>query len=346
MKEIINDAAFRKKLEQDPVGGYLFFGDEDYLKAHSLNAARQLCCPDPSMAIFNDMTVDASSSDNFIDSLASAIAAAPMMDERKCVTLSGLDVSALTEKELDALCAVAATIEEFDYNLLIISVPSGMIEEGNLPRRPSAVLNKLCEHLTPVHFPKVPAPKLASWIVRHFAHHGVRVEEGVPNAIITRCGSDMFTLAGEIEKLSFYVLAASRDSVSLDDVPLVTCPNEEFDAFALGTAVAERNSARALDILALMKARRVEPVVIMGELSSTLGNMLAAKILTGAHKNASEIAAALKIHEYTAKLAIGYGRNLPLEDIRRAVRLCAEADAALKLSPTGYVEIEKLICSL
>ena len=347
MKEIINDAAFRKKIEKDATGGYLFFGDEDYLKLHALKAARAAACPDPSLAVFNDMNVDCSASDNFIDSLAGAIAAAPMMAETKMVTLTGLSVNDLKPAEIDALCAVAASIEEFDFNLLIISVPAGMIDEGYLPKRPSATLSKLCEHLTPVHFPKVAPAKLASWIVRHFEHNGVRAENGVPAAIIERCGADMFTLSNEVDKLSFYALSNGRDSVDLIDVPLVTCPNDDFDSFALSSAVAEGNSARALDVLALMKARKIDPIIVFSELAKTLGDMLAVKILTGAQKSPAEIAATLKFKsEYQVKMIINRVRDVSLEYLRTAVDSCSAADAALKLSPTGYVEIEKLICSL
>lgn len=347
MKEIITDAAFRKRLERDVTGGYLFFGDEDYLKAHAMKSARAAACPDPSMAIFNDMSIDCTATDSFIDRLSGAIAAAPMMADTKLVTMTGLNADDLKASDLDALCSVIASIEEFDFNLLIISVPAGMLDEGYLPKRPSATLQKLCEHLTPVHFPKVDPQKLSGWIVRHLEHNGVRAEVGVPMAMIERCGGDMFTLSGEADKLAFYALANGRDTVTLSDVPLVTCPNDEFDSFALSSAVADGNSARALDVLALMKARRIEPVIVMSELSRTLGDMLAVKVLLGERKSPAEIAAALKIKsEYQVKMIINRVRDVPLGYLSAAVRSCCEADAALKLSPTGYIEIEKLVCGL
>ena len=347
MKEILTDAMFRKKIEKDATGGYLFFGDEDYLKAYALKAAREVACPDPSLAIFNEMNVDCTATDKFTDQLWSAIAAAPMMADTKLVTMTGLDVDSLKASDVDALCAAIASIEEFDFNLLIISVPAGMLDEGYLPKRPSATLQKLCEHLTPVHFPKVAPQKLGGWIVRHFEHNGVRAESGVPAAIIERCGGDMFTLSGEVDKLSFYALSNGRDVVTLSDVPLVTCPNDEFDSFALSTAVAEGNSARALDVISLMKARRIEPVIVMAELSKTLGDMLAVKVLLGARKSPAEIAAALKIKsEYQVKMIINRVCDVSIDYLRRAVDSCAEADAALKLSPAGYIEIEKLVCGL
>lgn len=346
MNQIITDAEFRKKTEKNPTGGFLFFGDEDYLKAHTLKTAVDLACPDPSLSIFNLMTVDPMSPD-LPDALASALAAAPMMADSKAVVVSGLSVDDLPQKELESLVAAASAINEFDFNLLIISVPAGMLDEGNLPKRPSATLQKLAEVLIPVHFPKVDSAKLESWIMRHFNHYGLKAEAGVPSAVIGRCGRDMFTLANEVDKLSFYTLSRGSDAVALADVEYVTCQTEDYDTFALGNAIASGSYEKALDVLGLMKARKIDPVIISAELSKTLGDMLVVKLLLAEKKSFAEIAAALRIKsEYAVKYTAQSVKNVSVEALRRAVDACVAADSALKLSPTGYVEIEKLICGL
>ena len=58
MANVINDSAFRKTIEKQPTGAYLFFGEEDYLKAHALKTARSTVCPEPSFAVFNDISID------------------------------------------------------------------------------------------------------------------------------------------------------------------------------------------------------------------------------------------------------------------------------------------------
>ncbi len=346
MNSIITDAEFRKRIEKAPTGGFLLFGDEDYLKAHAMKTAVSLACPDPSLSVFNLMTVDPMSPD-LPDALVAALAAAPMMADLKAVVISGLSVEGLSPKELEALVAAVSTISEFDFNLLIISVPAGMIDEGSLPKRPSPALQKLAESLTPVYFPKVDAAKLESWIMRHFTHYGLKAEAGVPSAVIGRCGRDMFTLANEIDKLSFYTLSRGRDAVALADVEYVTCQTEDFDTFALGNAIASGSYERALDVLGLMKARKVDPVIISAELSKTLGDMLTVKLLLAEKKSFAEIAAALRVKsEYAIKYTAQSVKNVSIDSLRRAVEACVAADAALKLSPTGYVEIEKLICGL
>ena len=52
----ITDADFRRLMKAPSPGKYLFFGDEDYLKAHSAEAVRKVLCPDESLKLFNCVT--------------------------------------------------------------------------------------------------------------------------------------------------------------------------------------------------------------------------------------------------------------------------------------------------
>ncbi|MBE6597148.1 MAG: DNA polymerase III subunit delta [Ruminococcaceae bacterium] len=350
MKEIISEVEFRKRLAKSPAGGYLFFGDEDYLKLHALKSAAEVACPDPSMAVFNHMTVDLSltsaSADELYSRVSSALSASPMMADTKLVVLTGLFPDELRAAEVEALCSAISLIDEFDFNLFIVSVSAGMLDPGRLPKKPSAILSKLCEHLVGVNFEPVAESKLAAWVLRHFKHRGVNVCEGVTAALFSRCGRNMFTLAGEIEKLCGYVLENGRDYVTVDDVAPVVCLTEEFDPFALTTAVASGNSALALRILATEKAQKTDPIIILGGLSRTLSDMLAVKLLSSQGIPPKEIATALRTQEFMVNRYVGNVRELSVNKLAEAVRLCAEADASLKLSGSGYTEIERLICAL
>ena len=350
MKEIITDAEFRKRLAKSPTGGYLFFGDEDYLKLHALKSAAEAACPDPSMAVFNHMTVDLSllslSPDELYSRISSALSAAPMMADTKLVVVTGFCPGDLRSADLDALCSAISLIDEFDFNLLIVSVSAGMLDPGRLPKKPSATLSRLCENLTGVNFEPVAESKLSAWALRHFKHRGVNVCEGVTGALFARCGKNMFTLAGEIEKLCGYVLENGRDYVTAQDVSLVVCLTEEFDPFALTSAIASGNSAMALRILAAEKAQKTDPIIILGGLSRTLSDMLAVKLLVSRGIPPKEIASSLKTQEFMVNRYIGNVRDLSVEKLTEAVRLCADADSALKLSGSGYTEIERLVCAL
>ena len=351
MKEIISDGEFRKKLSSGISGGYLFFGDEDYLKHHALKSVRAAVCPDPGLAVFNDLRLDLSveslSPDELYSRIESALSAAPMMADGKLVTIEGLFVDELRAVELDAICRAAAMIEEYGFNTFVISVPAGMLDPGRLPKSPSDALKKLGENLTPVRFDPVSDQRLAAWVLRHFEHNGVRSEERIARALIERSGKNMFTLSSEVEKLCAYVKASKRESVTVEDVENVACLNEIFDSFALGSAIADGNSALALRILATIKAQKIDPVAVMGELSKTLADMLTVKLMASAGLHPKDIATAIRTRsDYRVKLYMGKVRDLSAEKLSRAVDMCVDADIALKQSSAGYIEIEKLICAL
>lgn len=347
MKEIITEQVFRERIARSAVGGYLLFGDEDYLKLHALKYAKEIAAPDPSLSIFNDITVDCSTSGYSHEALYSALAAAPMMAESKVVTLSGLCVNEMKAEELDRFCEELEMLDEFDFNLLIVTVSAGMLDEGYLPRTPSTALKKLGERLTPVRFGRVQDAKLCSWVIRHFNHHGLQVHKGVPAALLEYCGKNMYTLANEIEKLSFYALSKGRSEVALEDIDTVSSPSDEIESFSLGAAVIDGSNDKAMRILGIMKSKHIDPLVILGELSRAIADMLTVKRMTDAGNSVNDMIAVLKpISEFRVRMYQSKVRELPIEKLEGALRLCSEADLAQKQSMSGYIAIEKLVCSL
>lgn len=349
--DIIRGDDFRKLIKKGLSGGYLFFGEEDYLKLHSLSAAREAVCSEPSFAFFNDMRLDATTFTT--DALLNALTPLPMMAEQKIVSVSGLDLSSIKSNELDDLCDVLRELREYDYNVLIISVCEGGLDEGYLPKSPSTTLKKLSEFLTPVRFEQVPKAKLTAWCQKHFAHNGVSCDDEVCHALFARAGTSMFTLSAEIDKLSFYALSHGRNTVALDDVMSITCTTVEEDAFALSNALLDGNGDKALSALTVMKYNRVEPIIVLSEISKTFSDLYVVKTMLLDGKTLPEILGALRatnrpkaVSEYKVKIYMGSAAKISAERLRRAIELCAEADTAIKLSYNDYSPIENLLCTI
>lgn len=342
--DIIKEDAFRKQMKKGLSGGYLFFGDEDYMKAYSVSAARQSVCSDATFALFNDMKIDVM--DYSAGALLDALMPLPMMSDKKIVTVNGLNINALKPKELDDLCEALSALTEYDYNVVIISVPATQVEEGNLPKYPSAVLKRLGEYLTPVHFEQVSGARLVSWVGKHFGHNGVNAAPDVCSFLIEYVGRSMYTLSNETEKLAYYVLQNGRDTVTKKDVLAVCVAEISTDAFTLANAILDGRSEDAMNALAVMKFRRVEPVILMGEVSRVICDLVTIKAMLDGGCSVPEISAILKMNEYKTKIYAQGASSKSSAKIKSAMTLCAEADMALKLSPQGYIAIEKLICSL
>ncbi len=342
--DMIKDDVLRKQLKKGISGAYIFFGDEDYMKAHTLNAVRECVCSDPSFALFNDMKIDVI--DYSASALLDALMPLPMMSEQKLVTVNGLNIDSLRQKEIDELCEALSSLEEYDYNVVIISVPAGQFDIGNYPKKPSATYKKLCEVATPVRFDTVTGARLVSWVGKHFSAHGVKASDDVCAFLIEYSGRSMYTLSNETEKLSFYVLSHGRDTVSRDDVLKVSIAELSADAFALTNAILEGRSEYAMKALEVMRFRRVDPLLLNAEISKTVCDLIAVKALLDEGMSVLEISSALKMNEYRTKLYAQSASGKSMQRLKAAVELCVETDAMLKFSQQGYLALDRLVCGL
>ena len=247
---ILKEADFRKALKTNLTGGYLFFGEEDYMKSAALRMARQSVTEaDPAMAAFNDIRLDGL--DFTPAALLDAMTVPPMGADRKIITVTGLNLSTLRAADLDKLCEALSEIPDYPYNLVILSAAADTLDPGNLPKKPSELLTTLGEYLTPVYFERNTPAKLAGWVQKHYLHGGVRADPKLCQFTIEYCGRNMFTLANEVDKVACYIRAHGRDTLTEADIRTAAIPAMEYDAFAFTNAIMERRRADALDILAL-----------------------------------------------------------------------------------------------
>ena len=343
---ILKEADFRKALKTNPTGGYLFFGEEDYMKSAAIRMARESVTEaDPAMAAFNDIRLDGL--DFTPAALLDAMTVPPMGADRKVITVTGLNLSALRAADMDKLCEALSEIPDYPYNLVILSAAADTFDPGNLPKKPSELLTTLGEYLTPVWFERNTPAKLAGWVQKHYLHGGVQADPKLCQFTIEYCGRNMFTLAGEVDKVACYIRAHGRDTLTEADIRTAAIPAMEYDAFAFTNAITERRRADALEILADLKLRRVEPLFILSEVSRVVCDLLAIRAMADGGRTPAEIGSELKMHEYRVGLYLKQARKTDLALLRNAVTAAEAADRALKRSAAdGYGIIERLICTL
>ena len=343
---ILKEADFRKALKTAPTGGYLFFGEEDYMKSAAIRMAREsVTAADPAMAAFNDIRLDGL--DFTPAALLDAMTVPPMGAERKIITVTGLNLSTLRAADMDKLCEALSEIPDYPYNLVILSAAADTFDPGNLPKKPSEALTTFAEYLTPVWFERNTPAKLAGWVQKHYLHGGVQAEPRLCQFTIEYCGRNMFTLANEVDKVACYIRAHGRDTLTEADIRAAAIPAMEYDAFAFTNAIMERRRADALEILSDLKLRRVEPLYILSEVSRVVCDLIAVRTMADGGQTAQEIGSALKMHEYRVGLYLKQARKTDLPLLKRAVTAAEAADRALKSSGgDGYGVIERLICSL
>lgn len=343
MFDVMTDADLGRQIKGGKIQpGYLLFGDEDYLKHNCIAQLKRAMFPDEGAMAFDYIYVDRAAFS--AESVAAALAPPPMLSERKLVVVSATFTDLRQQDLTDFFDLLAGRGEDSD-NVLVINVPAGGIEIG-VPKRPSPSYKKLSDALIPVRFDRVTPVRLARWAGKHYEFHRVAASDDVCRATVDHCGTDMFRLASEIDKISYYVLAGGRGEVTVEDVRAAGSVTEEFDTFALANAMVARQYSAALAVLAQMKAQKVDPIKIMAEMIRVICDMNTVALCLRSGMVPQDIATATGIKPYPLGKYITALRGVDETALRRALDACADADRGVKSFSQDYLPIERLICSI
>ena len=336
---IMTDTEF-KRLLADPAklrGGYLFWGDEELVKARYAASCGEAVCDE-----FSRVTLDGI--ETTPEALDDALSSMPMMSDVNFVYLRSAKVGSWKDKVLDAYLDVFERAKAYAETVFIVSVDGDEADFGTPSKnKPSALYKKLAEVLTPVEFAKKGGAQLRRWVERHFLAAGLTPDYDAAETLIAIAGQDMFTLTGECAKITAYAKAHGASSVTADMIRETASPDLSEEAFELANAVLAGDKPRALEALAGSKLRREEPIAVLASVSRTMSDMLAVAILASEGMSASEIAKKLKMHEYKTGLYLK-SAGTDTERLKRRLKRCLEADVALKSTNLGYIAIERLIC--
>ncbi|MBO7375706.1 MAG: DNA polymerase III subunit delta [Clostridia bacterium] len=339
----IGESEFRKRIKLGAPSGlprkYFFYGDEDYLKNVALRLARE------SVAGGSEFDCAGFDARNFSPAaLSEALAVPPMFGENRLVTVC-LSPSDLRPSDMNALTEIAAGIEDDGWEFLIISFPAGSFDPG-YPGRPSAALKKLASAAVPVFFDRVSGARLNGWVSKHYSENGVTADGVVCSDTVAFCGTGMFRLASEIEKISCYVLASGRTAVTRADVAAAGSRTVEFDGFALANAVLRGDGAGALRVLSTLKARKEDPIAVMSEIIRTACDMRTVELCRADGMTPAEISAATGLHPFPVKKYLEALDRAEPGKTARLVSACRDADAAIKSGTPDYLPIEVLVCTV
>lgn len=315
-------AEVRKLKEEGPARLYLLWGEEDYLRDSFLGELEKLCFPegenDFQHRIFKDPQPEP-------QDLRAAVDTLPFFSERSLIELRELDY----EKATDEFIGVLADIP--DYCTLVF-----LPERGEEPNGKLKLVRFLREHGQEIRFTVQDQNMLLRWIARRFAYYGKGLEMEAAQRLIYLSGDRMKTLIPEIEKIAAY---AKGEKVTVDDVNAVANRIPESDIFDLTDAIAERRFNTVAGILAdLLEQRDSSIPAILSLLSNQFRRLYLAKQAPDT-KTVMEYCN-LK-YDFMARRLFQSAKGFEEEQLRQAVRHCAEADFRLKSESTDERQLLK-----
>jgi DNA polymerase-3 subunit delta len=153
-------------------------------------------------------------------------------------------------------------------------------------------------------------------------------DEGI-EALLKLAGTDLMSLANEIEKLTLFV---GDRTITAKDVYSLVARSLEQNIFVLIEQVVARDLSAALRTLYDLLRQNEEPIKILALLASQFRLIYQVKELMKTGYGQQQIASMLKVHPFRVKVAAGYAKGFSENELMEMMNELAEADYLMKSS--------------
>lgn len=319
---VLNETALKEKLKENPVGTYLIYGEESYLKKIYIDkiVAKTV---DEAFADFNFHTFDGK--DCTLSEVYESAEAVPMMAETKCVLVKDYPLDSLDDNGFEQLERVLA--DNPDDCALIFSF---VAHEPKGAKWNKAV--KLFDKFgCAVKLDRKTPAELIKVLENGAKKRGKPFAKGVASYLISCAGSDLSNLLNETEKACAY---ATGDEVTKSDVDAVCIKSLDAKVFDMIKDLTAGRFDSAFRKLSLLFEQREDEFQILGALIAQYSDIYRAKAAVKSGNRAEDVA---NYYNYAGKEfrltnAARNGSSLSFDDIAECMDILSWADTTLKSS--------------
>ncbi len=308
---------------------YLLVGPERYLRRVAAQAITEAALSATLIREFNEASFSL-----LTDSVRSAIAAAeqlPMMSERRVVRVR--DFARLREADEEVLIAYLG-------NPSPATVMIFTADDLDKRKRSTKALLDAC---TVVDFSPLKDSEAKDWAKSYLKSLKAATDDQVLSEIISLVGTDIHTLANELDKLG----SAAVDSghITKELVAELIGRTRELSNFELGDHLLANNRKRALETLHRLLDDGAEPLMLIGLIASNYHRLALGKHLLT--RGREEVFRNISMPPFKRDAYISALQRSDAKKIARGIQLTAAADLAIKTSQaTPRLQLEMLVCEL
>ena len=327
---MLSRAELEKSLRQRLEPLYLLVGPERYLRSA---AAREITEAALSTTLIRDFNEAGFSL--LTDSVRSAVAAAeqlPMMSDRRVVRVR--DFARLRDADEDVLIAYLANPSP--STVMIFTA-------DDLDKRKKST-KALLDACTVVDFSPLKDSEAKAWARSYLKSLKSAADDQVLSEIVNLVGTDIQTLANELDKLASAAVDTGRITAELVDELIGR--TRELSNFELGDHLLSNNRKRALETLYRLLDDGAEPVMLIGLIAGNYHRLALGKhLLTRGGRE--EVFRNVSMPPFKRDAYITTLQRSDAKKIARGIQLTAAADLAIKTSQaTPRLQLELLVCEL
>jgi len=346
LEKVAKEKQIVSAIKSGNLGGlYFIFGNENQLKLHYANEIAKKSV-DENFADFNLRKYDGTTVS--IETLKDAVEALPVFGKGTCVLISDLPINNLKKIDYENLKSVLGNIPKTCSFILLMDTvekkkskdkENGQADESKNQGETSEkkidawdeILEIAIKDGLAIELNNRPAASLAGQLVRKAADKGYALDENTAFYLVESVGSDIANLNSELDKLCGYVKGFI---ITVNDIDAVAVKTIEARTYDMIDSLIAGNSRSAYQILDILFAQKVEPLMIVGALIYPFMDMYRVKTAVQSGCRPDDLACYFPCYDSKNRLnnAAGNVRKLSLFQICRCLDLLDDADVKLKTS--------------
>ena len=317
---------------------YILLGQDDFSLGHWLEEIKRNI-GDQTLLAANTTTLDGQQTT--LDQLRTVCETVPFLAERRLVIVTGLlerfepkgkssrqaKNTHITNQQ-DAYKSLAAYITKIPDSTILVLIDSKVGSNNPLFKELSAKAEVKS-------FPLLRDTKLRQWVQRYVAKESGSISPLAVNLIAKLVGSNLWTMANEINKL---LLFTSGRRIEEEDVNLVVSCAQEANVFTMVDAILGFKAKIAEQSLQQLLQRGAAPAYLLVMLSRQVQLIVRARELRNQKKPETEIQNRLGLtSEFALRKTLEQADRYPLERLKQLYHKLLEADLSIK---TGRYDAE------
>lgn len=312
-------------------GAYLLYGEEDYLKDYYCRAIVDATV-DPAMRDFNYLAYSAKCDCAAIGAFLDAY---PMMAEQKTLVVRNTGLfqkPGAEEKEF-----WADVLKNLPDYAVIVFVEPAVDKRG-------ALFKAVNTNYTAEEFKKQKTTDLLNWAQRILRSYGKSMTKPDLELVIENADSRMLQIKNELDKLCHY--SGESNEITHEMVTHITSRTAENRIFQMIDHIAAGRGTQAIAECNDLKTLKEQPMGVITLIARQYTILRKIKLL-GSQATAGAIAKACGIPEFSVKKYMPMANTLSRHALDTAVRLCQQADYAVKSGEReGWLAADLLIGQL
>lgn len=250
----------------------------------------------------------------------------PFFGDRKLIIAHNADFlkakPTITEISHQPETLIAFLENPAPYTVLVVIAPYEKVDERK------KIVKSLKKHAVFVECQPLKEHNMRQTVQSLANELHITISNQVADFLIERIGSNLMLIQSELEKMALY--AGAGNEIQLETAKLLISEQENSTAFELVDAVLTSNLKAAIEIKKDLEKKSEDPIGMLALITSQFRTILQAKVLKQKGYTQQQIAQQLKIHPYTAKLALTRQTSFSFTELKEIINRLAETDHQMK----------------